>query len=174
MGTKCRKVSRRDMAIVIAERGYGATTVAGTMYCANLAGIKLFVTGGIGGVHRGAEHTLDISADLTELGRTPVAVVCAGVKSILDIPKTLEYLETQGVSVVSYQSQQFPAFFTRTSGCQAPLTLDSAKECAQLVAANASLNMQSGMIFAVPIPMQFEAEGAEIQRAIDRALREAE
>lgn len=111
-----RKCSRRDLAYVMAKKGNGSTTVAGTMYLASLAGIKVFVTGGIGGVHRGAEQTFDISADLTELSRTPVAVVCAGVKSILDIPKTLEFLETMGVPVVSYGSDDFPDFFTSSSG----------------------------------------------------------
>ena len=111
-----RKCSRRDLAYVIARKMNGSTTVAGTMYLASLAGIKVFVTGGIGGVHRGAEQTFDISADLTELARTRISVVSAGVKSILDIPKTLEYLETMGVPVVTYQSDDFPDFFTRKSG----------------------------------------------------------
>lgn len=111
-----RKCSRRDLAFVMAKKMNGSTTVAGTMYLAQLAGIKIFVTGGIGGVHRKAEETFDISADLTELSRTPVGVVCAGVKSILDIPKTLEYLETMGVPVVSYGQDDFPDFFTRSSG----------------------------------------------------------
>ncbi|CAD8127557.1 unnamed protein product [Paramecium sonneborni] len=113
---KYQKCSRRDFAQIIAQKGYGSTTVAATMMIAHMAGIKVFVTGGIGGVHRGAEHTFDISADLVELGQTPVAVICAGAKSILDIPKTLEYLETQGVPVVGYKTKHFPNFFTPDSG----------------------------------------------------------
>lgn len=120
-------MSRRDFASTLAARAAGATTVAGTMMVADMAGIAVFVTGGIGGVHRGAETTWDVSADLTELGRTPVAVVCAGVKSILDIPKTLEYLETQGVPVLAYGTDEFPAFFTPHSGQRAPERVDTAK-----------------------------------------------
>jgi pseudouridine-5'-phosphate glycosidase len=124
-GPTARKCSRRDFASVLASRALGATTVAGTMMAAEMAGIGVFVTGGIGGVHRGAEATMDVSADLTELGRTPVAVVCAGVKSILDIGKTLEYLETQGVPVVALGADEFPAFFTPHSGLKAPERMDS-------------------------------------------------
>lgn len=120
-----RKCSRRDLAYVLARKMNGSTTVAGTMFLANMAGIKMFVTGGIGGVHRGAEQTFDISADLLELSKTPVGVVCAGVKSILDIPKTLEYLETMGVPVVSYGSDDFPDFFTRSSGCKSVFRCDT-------------------------------------------------
>lgn len=133
LGHKCLKCSRRDLAAIIAQKGNGATTVAGTMFISHLVGIGLFVTGGIGGVHRGVEETMDVSADLTELGRTPVAVVCAGVKSILDIPKTLEYLETAGVSVVSYGTKKFPAFFTDDSGCEAPATLNTPEEFAATI-----------------------------------------
>jgi pseudouridine-5'-phosphate glycosidase len=125
------------------------------MYIANLVGIRVFVTGGIGGVHRGVEETMDISADLTELGRTPVAVVCAGVKSILDIPRTLEYLETQGVTVAAYGTEEFPAFFTRKSGVKAPLSLDTPLQCAKLVDANGVLGMDSGIVFGIPIPTEF-------------------
>ena len=120
----------RDLAFVLAKRGNGSTTVAATMYLANLAGIKIFVTGGIGGVHRGAETTFDISADLTELSRTPVSVICAGVKSILDIPKTLEFLETMGVPVVSYGTDWFPDFFTSNSGIKTVFRADNPEECA--------------------------------------------
>ena len=127
---------------------------------------------GIGGVHRGVETTMDVSADLTELGRTPVAVICAGVKSILDIPKTIEYLETQGVSVVGYGVQEFPAFFTRHSGCPAPLTLDTAGQVAQLIACNRQLGMDSGMVIGVPIPEQEEAEAGLVQKATEQALAE--
>ena len=128
-----RKCSRRDLAYVLARKMNGSTTVAGTMYLANMAGIKIFVTGGIGGVHRGAEQTFDISADLLELSKTPVGVICAGVKSILDIPKTLEYLETMGVPVVSYGSDDFPDFFTRSSGCRSVFRCDTPQECAAMV-----------------------------------------
>lgn len=172
LGMKARKCSRRDLAVVLAEKGNGATTVAATMYIANLVGIRVFVTGGVGGVHRGVEQTMDISADLTELGRTPVAVICAGVKSILDIPRTLENLETQGVSVVGYGVEEFPAFFTRKSGCKAPLTLHSATQCAKLIDANRSLRMTSGMVIGVPIPLEQEAKASVIQKAQDKALGE--
>lgn len=141
----------------MAQNGNGSTTVAATMYLANLAGIKLFVTGGIGGVHRGVESTMDISADLTELGRTPVAVISAGVKSILDIPKTLEFLETMGVPVVSYGTEWFPDFFTSNSGIKAPFKADSPEECARIIEGNDLLKMKNGLIFAVPVPTDKEA-----------------
>jgi pseudouridine-5'-phosphate glycosidase len=129
-GPQARKCSRRDLPTVLASRAIGATTVAGTMIAAEMAGIHVFVTGGIGGVHRGAETSFDVSADLSELGRTPVTVVCAGVKSILDIPKTLEVLETQGVPVVALGTDEFPAFFTPHSGVRAPERMDSpARKC---------------------------------------------
>jgi pseudouridine-5'-phosphate glycosidase len=128
-----RKCSRRDFAYVIAKKMNGSTTVAGTMYCAHLAGIKVFATGGLGGVHRGAEETFDISADLTELSKTPVNVVSAGIKSILDIPKTIEYLETMGVPVVSFGSDYFPDFFTSNSGIKTEFRCDTPLECAQMI-----------------------------------------
>lgn len=128
-----RKCSRRDLAYVLARKMNGSTTVAGTMYLASMAGIKVFVTGGIGGVHRGAEQTFDISADLTELARTRISVVSAGVKSILDIPKTLEYLETMGVPVVTYRSDDFPDFFTRKSGLPTVFRCDTPEECAAMI-----------------------------------------
>jgi pseudouridine-5'-phosphate glycosidase len=128
-----RKCSRRDLPFVISRKMNGSTTVAGTMYCANLAGIKVFATGGLGGVHRGAEDTFDISADLTELSKTPVNVICAGVKSILDIPKTLEYLETMGVPVVSYGTDYFPDFFTSSSGIKTEFRCDTPEECASMI-----------------------------------------
>ncbi|PIA26454.1 hypothetical protein AQUCO_09300034v1 [Aquilegia coerulea] len=118
LGTKAQKTARRDIAYLVASRGNGATTVSATMFFASMVGIPVFVTGGIGGVHRHGEQTMDISSDLTELGKTPVAVISAGIKSILDIPRTLEYLETQGVTVAAYKTDQFPAFFTETSGCK--------------------------------------------------------
>lgn len=176
LGKSARKTSRRDLAAVVSQGLTGATTVASTMLIAHRAGIKLFVTGGIGGVHRGGENSMDISADLNELGRTPVAVVCAGVKSILDISKTLEYLETQGVTVatVSEEHAEFPAFFARSSGERSPLTLRDAKECAALIAANHRLELNSGMVFAVPIPQEQSFEGNEVERAIKNAVEEAE
>jgi len=157
----------------MAEKGHGATTVAATMYLAHLAGIRVFVTGGIGGVHRGAEATMDISADLSELGRTPVAVVCAGVKSILDIPKTLEVLETQGVTVATVGSKIFPAFFTPDSGCASPLTIATPLQGAKMMVANALLNLQSGMLFACPIPKEEAADTEGVTKAITQALQES-
>ena len=141
----------------------GSTTVAGTMYLANMAGIKIFVTGGIGGVHRGAEQTFDISADLLELSKTPVAVICAGVKSILDIPKTLEYLETMGVPVVSYGSDYFPDFFTRSSGQKTVFRCDTPEECAKMIQSQDTLGLETGIIYAVPIPTDKEANSAVIK-----------
>ena len=169
-----RKCSRRDLAYVLARKMNGSTTVAGTMYLANMAGIKIFVTGGIGGVHRGAEQTFDISADLLELSKTPVGVICAGVKSILDIPKTLEYLETMGVPVVSYRSDDFPDFFTASSGYKSVFRCDTAAECAGMVKSQADLGLQTGMIFAVPIPEDKAADSTVIKNAIAQALQEAD
>eukprot|EP00347_Sterkiella_histriomuscorum_P018997 403343364 len=169
-----RKCSRRDLAYVLAKNGNGSTTVAATMYLASLAGIKIFVTGGIGGVHRGAESTFDISADLTELARTPVAVICAGVKSILDIPKTLEFLETMGVPVVSYGTDWFPDFFTSNSGIKTVFRADSADECASIIQGNDILKLKNGIIFAVPVPADKEANQDNIQKAIASALAEAD
>lgn len=173
MGHKCHKCSRRDLSHILATHAYGATTVAGTMYIASLVGIKLFVTGGIGGVHRGVEETMDISADLTELGRTPVTVVCAGVKSILDIGKTLEYLETQGVSVVAFGTKEFPAFFTAHSGFEAPLSLNTTQEVAKLISAQHLLQLQSGIVVAVPIPESDAAAAKPTEVATQQALKEA-
>ncbi|KAJ1852843.1 hypothetical protein GGH12_001356 [Coemansia sp. RSA 1822] len=169
------KASRRDMAAVLSQRLLGATTVSGTMLAANMAGISVFATGGIGGVHRGAEDTMDVSADLTELGRTPVAVVCAGAKSILDLPKTLEYLETQGVPVVTFgDSSEFPAFFSRYSGLQAPWKLQRAEQVAQLLKTSAELGLQNGVVVAVPIPEEHSKASVDIEQAIEAALRESE
>jgi len=157
----------------VASRGNGATTVSASMFFASMVGIPVFVTGGIGGVHRHGEHTMDISSDLTELGRTPVAVVSAGVKSILDIPRTLEYLETQGVCVAAYKTNEFPAFFTETSGCKVPCRVDSPEDCARLIDANTKLKLNTGVLFAVPIPKEHSASGSIIESAIQRALKEA-
>ncbi|KAI8869893.1 indigoidine synthase A-like protein, partial [Ramicandelaber brevisporus] len=168
------KTSRRDFAAVMADRNrMGATTVASTVMAAHRAGISLFATGGIGGVHRGGESTMDVSADLTELGRSPVAVVCAGVKSILDIGRTLEYLETQGVTVATLgETDDFPAFFVPKSGFRSPYQIKSAAEAAEIVRANRDLNAQSGMVFAVPIPADQAADAALIEKAIQQAIRE--
>ena len=159
---------------MLAKNGNGSTTVAATMYLANLAGIKIFVTGGIGGVHRGAESTFDISADLTELSRTPVSVICAGVKSILDIPKTLEFLETMGVPVVSYRTDMFPDFFTSNSGIKSVFRADTPEECAAIIEGNDVLKLKNGIIFAVPVPEDKAAKQENIQKAIAEALEEAD
>jgi pseudouridine-5'-phosphate glycosidase len=173
-GQKATKISRRDLALAIAKKQIGATTVSATSLLAAKVGIHVFATGGIGGVHRGVEATLDISADLTELGRTPILVVCSGVKSILDIPKTLEYLETQGVGVVGYKTSEFPAFFTRKSGSQVPARVDSAQECAEMIYVNWKLNLGSGFVVAVPIHEDEEAQIEEVEKATQQALSEAD
>ncbi|XP_010125682.1 PREDICTED: pseudouridine-metabolizing bifunctional protein C1861.05-like [Chlamydotis macqueenii] len=168
------KVSRRDLPFVLSQGLSGGTTVSGTMIAAHKAGIPIFVTGGIGGVHRGGENTLDVSADLTELGRTPVAVVSAGVKSILDIGRTLEYLETQGVCVAAFgESREFPAFFSRQSGFQAPYHVRNEEEAAELIASVLGLGLSSGVLIAVPCPQERAASGQVIEEAIQRALSEA-
>lgn len=168
------KVSRRDIPSVIALGKTGATTVASTMIFAQMAGIKVFATGGIGGVHRGAETTFDISADLTELSQTNVAVVCAGVKSILDIGKTLEKLETLGVPVIGYQTSEFPSFYTRSSGFGVDYRFDNPEEAAKMLKAKWDLNLDGGVIVANPIPEQYEANQEVITKAIDEAIKEAE
>ncbi|KAK3776734.1 hypothetical protein RRG08_047649 [Elysia crispata] len=168
---KLIKISRRDLASVISQGGSGGTTVSATMIAAHMVGIPIFATGGIGGVHRGAESSFDVSADLTELGRTPVAVVSSGVKSILDIPKTLEYLETQGVLVASFSdSCQFPAFFTRDSGHQAPYSVGTHLEAAKMIDCQLGLGLLSGMLIAVPIPNEISPAGQIIEDAIAKAL----
>ncbi|CAD6335184.1 unnamed protein product [Miscanthus lutarioriparius] len=173
-GRQFQKTARRDIAHVVASGGNGATTVSATMFFAHKVGIPIFVTGGIGGVHRHGEQTMDVSSDLTELGKTPVAVVSAGVKSILDIPRTLEYLETQGVTVAAYRANEFPAFFTEISGCQVPCRVDSPEECAKIIYANKNLHLGSGILIAAPIPKQHAASGKIIESAIQTALKEAE
>nr|XP_034983974.1 pseudouridine-metabolizing bifunctional protein C1861.05-like isoform X2 [Zootoca vivipara] len=168
------KVSRRDLPYVLSQGLSGGTTVAGTMIVAHKAKIPVFVTGGIGGVHRGGEKTLDVSADLTELGRTPVAVISAGVKSILDIGRTLEYLETQGVCVATFgDSREFPAFFCHQSGFQAPYHVQNEEDAAQLIARSLNLQLGSGVLIAVPCPEDQAASGQLIEEAIQQALREA-
>ncbi len=167
------KTSRRDIPFIIAYKLDGATTVASTMIIANLAGIKIFATGGIGGVHRGAEHTFDISADLEELGRTDVAVVCAGAKSILDIPLTLEYLETKGVPVVGYQTEELPAFYTRKSGHGVDYTIQTPEALAVALKAKWDLDLHGGIVVANPVPKAFEMDFDTINHAIEHALKEA-
>ncbi|EEC83839.1 pseudouridine-5'-phosphate glycosidase isoform X2 [Oryza sativa Japonica Group] len=173
-GRQFQKTARRDIAHVVASGGNGATTVSATMFFAHKVGIPIFVTGGIGGVHRNGEQTMDISSDLTELGKTPVTVISAGVKSILDIPRTLEYLETQGVTVAAYKTNEFPAFFTEVSGCKVPCRVDSPEECAKIIYANKNLHLGSGILIAVPIPKEHAASGNAIESAIQKALKEAE
>jgi len=168
------KVSRRDLAYALAEKKLGATTVAATMICAALAGIEVFVTGGIGGVHRGAETSFDISADLQELARTSVAVVCAGVKSILDIGLTLEYLETHGVPVVSVGQPGFPAFFTRESGFPADFQLDTPEQQARFIRTKWQLGLTGGVVFGNPVPEASAMKNEEIDGIIEEALRAAD
>jgi pseudouridine-5'-phosphate glycosidase len=167
------KVSRRDLPAVLASGGLGATTVAGTMICAALAGIEVFVTGGIGGVHRGAPATFDISADLQELARTSVAVVCAGAKSILDIGLTLEYLETHGVPVLSCGQDNFAAFYTRDSGFRADYRLDSAEDQARFVRTKWDLGLAGGIVVSVPVPEEAAMPREEIDAMTRQALEEA-
>jgi pseudouridine-5'-phosphate glycosidase len=165
-----RKVSIRDLPYVVARHEHGATTVAATMRLASLAGIRVFTTGGLGGVHRGAATTMDVSADLTELSRTAVTVVSAGVKSILDIGLTLERLETLGVPVLGYRTDDFPAFYTRTSGYAVPLRVDSAAEIAALMHAKDELAIPGGISVANPIPVEDEIPHEQIDTIIDQAL----
>lgn len=168
------KVSRRDLPFVLSTRRLGATTVAATMICAALAGIRVFVTGGIGGVHRGAETSFDISADLQELAQTDVAVVCAGVKSILDIGLTLEYLETHGVPVISVGQPGFPAFFTRDSGFKADFQLDTPLEQAAFISTKWQLGLRGGVVVSNPVPEAFAMPKLEIDRITEQALDDAD
>ena len=168
------KVSRRDLALALAGGGLGATTVAATMIAAHLAGIRVLVTGGIGGVHRGAERTFDVSADLAELARTPMAVVCAGAKSILDLGLTLEVLETQGVPVIGYRTDRFPAFFTRDSGLPVDFRLDTPEALARVLVTQWSLGYPGGAVVANPIPEAAAMPREEIDGVIASALAEAE
>lgn len=168
------KVSRRDIAEIVATKKIGATTVASTMICAQLADIKFFVTGGIGGVHKGAEHTMDISADLDELSKTKVAVICAGAKSILDLDKTLEYLETKGVPVVGYQTDELPAFFTRESGLKLNTRIDDVQTIAQLAEVQWDLGLDSGIVIANPVPEEDQLDSSYINGIIDKAVAKAE
>lgn len=167
------KASRRDLPFVISKKLNGATTVATTMILADLAGVRVFATGGIGGVHRGAQETFDISADLQELANTNVAVICAGAKSILDIGLTLEYLETNGVPVIGFETDEFPAFYTRKSGFGVDYRVNSSLEVAQALKAKWDLNLNGGMVIGNPIPEQFEMDYDMITNAIGTALKEA-
>ena len=169
-----RKLSRADLAICMVQGATGATTVAATMILAHLAGIKTFATGGIGGVHRGAEHSFDISADLQELAQTPVTVVAAGAKAILDISKTLEVLETLGVPVITYGQSELPAFWSRTSGLVSPLRMDTAKDIAQAHMMRGALNIQGGQLIANPVPYADEIPQSDIDPIIAQAIQEAE
>ena len=167
------KVSRRDLPLVISQKQSGGTTVAATMICAKLAGIAVFVTGGIGGVHRESENTMDISADLMELAQTNVAVVCAGIKSILDIPRTLEYLETQGVPVIGYKTEEFPAFYTPSSGSLVQSRLDTPEEIAHCMKIKWKLGLDGGIVIGNPVQEQDAMDASIIQQAISEALRDA-
>lgn len=172
--TDVAKASRRDLPYLLATKKMGATTVAATMICADLADIRIFVTGGIGGVHRGAETTMDISADLEELANTNVAVICAGAKSILDLGLTMEYLETKGVPVIGYQTNVLPAFYTRTSDFAVNFQADTAEEIASTLKTKWELNLKGGAVIANPIPEEHAMDEEEITEVIESALLEAE
>ena len=165
------KVSRRDLPVVYAKKLWAATTVAATMIIANQAGIKLFVTGGIGGVHRGAQETMDISADLQELAKTNVTVVCAGAKAILDLPLTLEYLETMGVPVLGYQTEELPAFYTAHSGLKVDYKLENAREAALAMYEKERNNLAGGILITNPIPEEYSMDKKVIDEAIEKALK---
>ena len=173
-GLTVTKVSRRDIPIVIAKGLNGATTVASTMILAEKAGVKIFATGGIGGVHRGAEKTMDISADLDELSKTNVTVVSAGAKSILDLNLTMEYLETKGVAVIGYGTDELPAFFTRESGIKVGYRMDTPKEIAESMKAKEDMGLEGGMLVTNPIPEEYSMDAKVIGEAIDKAVKEAE
>lgn len=164
------KVSRRDLPGIIASKGIGATTVATTMICAELAGIKFFVTGGIGGVHRGFEETMDVSADLEELAMTNVTVICAGAKAILDLPRTMEYLETKGVPVYGFKTDTLPAFYTRTSDIELRHRADSPEELASVVLTKEELNLKGGVLVVNPIPEEFSMDSDYINGIIDKSI----
>ena len=172
-GYDVAKASRRDLPVLIARGDDGATTVATTMIIAAMAGIRVFATGGIGGVHRGAEVTMDISADLEELAMTPVLVVCAGAKSILDLGLTLEYLETKGVPVIGYQTEELPAFYTRKSGFNVDYRLDTPEEIAAAFRAKLGMDLKGGMLVTNPIPEAYSMDPEVINKAIDDAVAEA-
>ena len=170
-GHKVVKTSRRDIPVIVAEELNGATTVSATMYIASLVGIKIFATVGIGGVHRGAEVTMDISADLDEFAKTNVAVICAGAKAILDLPKTLEYLETKGVPVIGYQTEYLPAFYTRTSPYKVDYRIDTPEEIAKILKTKWDLGLSGGVLITNPIPAKYSLDEKVMNDAIDEALR---
>ena len=172
-GHEVTKASRRDLAVLVSKGADGATTVTTTMMIAHMAGIQIFATGGIGGVHRGAETTMDISADLEELSQTPVMVVCAGAKSILDLGLTLEYLETHGVPVIGYGTKELPAFYTRKSGFGVDYELDSPQELATAFKASMDMGLKGGMLVTNPIPEEYSMDPAVINKAIDEAIAQA-
>ncbi len=172
-GTKVAKASRRDLPVLVAEGRDGATTVTTTMIIAHMAGIKIFATGGIGGVHRGAQQTFDISADLEELAHTPVMVVCAGAKSILDLGLTLEYLETHGVPVIGYGTEELPAFYTRKSGFKVDYRIDTPAELAKAFHVKREIGLEGGMLVTNPIPEEYSMDHEVINKAIDEAVEEA-
>ena len=173
-GEKVAKVSRRDIPYIVANKLNGATTVASTMIIANMAGVKIFATGGIGGVHRGAETTMDVSADLEELANTNVAVICAGAKSILDLGLTLEYLETHGVPVLGYKTKELPAFYTRKSGFNLDYKIDSPEEIAELLHTKWELGLNGGAVIANPIPEEYSMDSEVINKVIKDAISEAD
>lgn len=172
-GQAVTKASRRDLPIIVAKGMDGATTVTTTMMIAHMAGIKIFATGGIGGVHRGAETTMDISADLEELAGTPVMVVCAGAKSILDLGLTLEYLETHGVPVIGYGTEELPAFYTRKSGFRVDYQIDTPEDLAAAFKAQRDLGLKGGMLVANPIPEEYSMDADAINHAIDEAIHQS-
>lgn len=172
-GPAVTKASRRDLPVLVARGADGATTVATTMIIAHLSGIQVFATGGIGGVHRGAETTMDISADLEELGRTPVLVVCAGAKAILDLGLTLEYLETKGVPVIGYGTEELPAFYTRTSGFKVDYRIDTPEELAAAFRAQQEMGLGGGMLVTNPIPEEYSMDPARINAAINQAVADS-
>jgi len=171
-GTKIKKVSRRDIPIICAEQEDGATTVTTTMMIANMAGIKIFATGGIGGVHRGAQQTFDLSADLEELGNTQVMVVCAGAKAILDLGLTLEYLETHGVPVIGYGTKELPAFYSIHSGFPVDYQLNTPEECARALKVQIDLGLKGGILVTNPIPEKYSMDDKQINSAINEAINE--
>ena len=173
-GTRVTKASRRDLPLLIAKGMDGATTVAATMIVAHMAGIKVFATGGIGGVHRNGQDTMDVSADLDELGKTPMCVVCAGAKAILDLPRTMEYLETKGVPVIGFGTDELPAFYTAKSGIPLTWRVDDPKEVADAIHAAEDMGFEGGMLVTVPIPEEWSMDADYINKAIDEALVDAD
>lgn len=173
-GLSVTKASRRDIPVLAAKKEDGATTVAATMIIADMAGVKVFATGGIGGVHRGAETTMDISADLEELARTNVAVICAGAKSILDLGLTMEYLETKGVPVIGYQTEELPAFFTRKSGFKVNYRIDTPKEIADVINSKLNMGIDGSVLITNPVPEDYSMDKKKIDKVIEEAIKDAD